>query len=98
MVVKVNGEPCPTHWTGRYLALGPVTAGQVVRVEFHISERTAQAVMGTKPYGLDIRGDTVVHINPPGKTGALYQRAHYRQNEPHWRNVTRFITEDIVDY
>ena len=54
--------------------------------------------MSLKPYNLILRGDTVVDIDPPGKTGALYQRAHYRQEEPGWRVVTRFVSDEEVGY
>jgi hypothetical protein len=95
---SVDGKARPFLWEGRFLALGPVLAGQTVRVEFPIGERTEKAVMAKKEYTLVVRGDTVVAIDPPGVTGALYQREHFRQSQPAWREVTRFISDEVIDY
>lgn len=94
----VDGAPRAGRWAGRYLALGPAGPGRRVRVEFPISEREEHVLMGKKRYALVIRGDTVVSIDPPGMTGALYQRAHYRKEEPRWRKVTRFVADEDIDY
>jgi hypothetical protein len=88
----------PYRWDARFLALGPVFPNQTVRVEFPIWEREVKAVMSRKDYTLVVRGDTVVAIEPEGVTGALYQRDHFRQGEPTWLEVTRFISDEILDY
>jgi hypothetical protein len=55
-------------------------------------------MMSCKSYELTFRGDTVVDVYPPGVIGPLYQRAHYRQSEPRWRDVTRFVSDESIDY
>jgi len=54
--------------------------------------------MSSKSYELIIRGDTVVDVYPPGVVGPIYQRAHFRQAEPRWREVTRFVSDEAFDY
>lgn len=98
LAVSVDGEDRPFRWEGRYLVLGPVQAGQGVRVEFPIAERTERSLMAKKAYTMVVRGDTVVAIDPSGVTGALYQREHFRQSEPRWLEVTRFVSDESVDY
>jgi hypothetical protein len=96
--IQVDGEVRAARWDGRYLALGPVLQGQTIRIEFPIAERVEHAVMGKQTYELTVRGDTIVDINPPGTTGALYRRAEFRRGEPRWREVVRFLSEDLLDY
>jgi hypothetical protein len=98
VTITLDGQAIATHWAGRYLSIGAVKAGQLVSVRFPIGEHTEHAVMGQKHYDLLIRGDTVVQIDPPGQTGALYQREHYRHEQPRWREVTRFVSDEDVDY
>jgi hypothetical protein len=95
---SVDGGRRPIRWEGRFLLLGPVGAGQTVRVEFPIEERAVTAVMSKKPYTLVVRGDTVVAVDPPGVTGPLYRREHFRQSEPAWKEVTRFISDEGIEY
>ena len=42
------------------------------------------------------KGNDVVAIDPPGRVCPLYQRAHYRENEPRWRKLQRFVTDERV--
>jgi hypothetical protein len=98
LTVTIDGQPQAAAWNERFLVLGSLQPGQVVRVEFPISERREQAVMSAKTYELTIRGDTVVDVYPPGVVGAIYQRAHYLQSEPRWREVTRFVSDETIDY
>ena len=96
--VSLDGKLHPYYWDGRFLVLGSLKPGQTVRVDFPIWERTERAVMVRQEYSLVVRGDTVVAIDPPGITGALYQREHFRHSEPAWREVTRFISDEVIDY
>ena len=98
MEATLDDQPYPFHWDGRFLVLGSISAGQTLRITFPISERQEHAVMSLKHYELTIKGDTVVDVYPPGRIGALYQRAHYRQSEPRWRDVTRFVSDEHIDY
>ena len=98
VTAEVEGQPVDLKWAGRYLKTTSLSAGQVIKVTFPISERQEEAVMSCKHYELIIRGDTVVDIFPPGQLGPLYQRAHYRQSEPRWLDVTRFVSDEQIEY
>ena len=40
----------------------------------------------------------MVHIDPPGKNLPLYRRDHYRQSEPRYVEVERFLSDTVVEY
>jgi len=54
--------------------------------------------IGAVEYTLILKGDTVVHIDPPGRNLPLYRREHYRSSEPRTIEVERFLSDDNVDY
>ena len=54
--------------------------------------------IGAVPYTLVIKGNTVVSIDPAGKNGPLYLRAHYRQSQARWRTVRRFVPEERIEW
>ena len=78
----VDGTPRAFTWQARYLNLGDAKQGQTVRLEFPIGEKTVKEKMGSATYTLLVRGNTVVGIDPPGKTCPLFQREYLRQNQP----------------
>ena len=43
-------------------------------------------------------GNDVVHIDLPGRYRPLYQRAHYRENSTRWRRITRFVSDERIDW
>jgi hypothetical protein len=49
-------------------------------------------------YALEIKGNTVVSIDPIGKNGAIYQRGHYKSDEETWRTVQRFVPEQTISW
>lgn len=98
MTATVDGKAVKTRWEGRYLVLGPAQPGQRITVEFPIVERTVKETIGAVDYTLVIKGDTVVHIDPPGNNLPLYLRDHYRSNEPHYVEVERFLSDTVVEY
>lgn len=98
MLATVDGKGAETRWEGRYLVLGPVQPGRRVTVTFPIAERTVTETIGAVEYALVIKGDTVVHIDPPGRNLPLYRREHYRSSEPRYIEVERFLSDDNVDY
>jgi hypothetical protein len=98
IAVTLDGQPCPFGWEGRFMILGRVAAGRTLKITFPIEERQEHAVMSLRHYELTIKGDTVVDIFPPGQVGPLYRRDHYRQSEPRWRDVTRFVSDERIDY
>ena len=50
-------------------------AGETIDLAFPITTRTVKETIGTVPYTLEIKGNTVVSIDPPGKT-APFTNAH----------------------
>lgn len=93
----VNGHSRPTKWEGRYVVLGSAAPGERFTVKFPIGERKVQERIGGVNYTLEIRGNTVISIDPPGQNGPLYERSYYR--EPvRWRKVERFIPDQTISW
>ena len=88
----VNSRTRSIKWQGRYIDLGYAKPGDSITVKFPISERTVQETIGGVSYKLEIRGNTVLSIDPPGKNGPLYERTYFRQ-PVRWRTVDRFAPE-----
>lgn len=86
------------HWEGRYLNLGSAAPGEMLTVTFPISQRRTRETIGNVPYTLDIKGNTVVSIDPPGANGPLYQRRRYLAAEAPVRKVERFVSADFVNW
>ena len=91
----VNGRPRSIQWQGRYIDLGPAKHGDSITVKFPIGERTVQETIGGVSYKLEIRGNTVLSIDPPGRNGPLYERTYFRQ-PVRWRKVDRFAPEHEI--
>jgi hypothetical protein len=45
-----------------------------------------------------IKGTTVLAVDPPGGNCPLYNRAHYRENEPPEKVVERFVSDEQLPY
>jgi len=97
MRAVVDGKAVTTRWEGRYLALGPAQPGQRIEVAFPIAERTVKETIGGVEYTLVIKGDTVVHIDPPGRNLPLYRRDYCRSSEPRYIEVERFLSDREVE-
>lgn len=91
---EVDGQARQPGFDGRHAQVGEVGAGQVVTMTFPISERTEKVNIEGFDYTLIIRGNDVVSIDPPGRYAPMYQRAHYRSEEPLYRKVKRFVSDD----
>jgi len=94
---EVDGRNTAVGWQQRYVHAVGVRAGSRVTVRFPIGDKVVHTTIGNVPYRLEIRGNTVTAIDPPGRNGPLYERAYYR--EPvRWRKVDRFVPKQIVDW
>ena len=91
---EVDGQARQPSFDGHHAQIGEVGAGQVVTMTFPISERTEKVNIEGFDYTLIIRGNDVVSIDPPGRYVPMYQRAHYRSDEPLYRKVKRFVSDD----
>ncbi len=94
--ILANGKPRATNWQGRYVAVGHGRPGDTLTVNFPQPLRKVTALLGTTTYSLELKGNTVVSIDPPGKIGPLYQRAAYRESQVPWRKVRRFVPETEI--
>ena len=96
VVCKVNGAARKVGWQGRYIDAGPALPGQKIVVTLPISERTVKETIGDVPYTLEIKGNTVTTIDPPGKWGPLYRRAYYHANRAPFKTVSRFVSDETL--
>ncbi|NOH02217.1 MAG: hypothetical protein HND47_09800 [Chloroflexi bacterium] len=87
---SVNNAPRENNFQGRYAQVGSVESGNVVTMNFPISERTVKTSIGDVSYTLIIKGNDVVSIDPPGQWHPFYQREHYRE-KVHWVKRERFV-------
>lgn len=93
VVCKVKGTQRKLNWQGRYVNAGAAQSGEVIELSFPISTRTVRETIGTRNYTLEIKGNTVVSVDPPGSYAAIYQRTHYRAEEAPMRRIQRFIAD-----
>ena len=92
----VNKQDRKLGWDGRYAKVGGVKPGDVATLNFPISERTDKIWIEKQEYTLTRKGNDVVMIDPPGVIRPLYQRAHYRKDEPRMKQVTRFVSSETL--
>ena len=93
----VNAIERKLDWDGRYALLGRVAAAGVA-LTFPISERMVEVCIEKNRYALWIRGYEVVDIDPPGRLCPLYQREYYRQDRTLWKKVTRFVSQEQINW
>jgi hypothetical protein len=98
VVCQVNGSPRQLVWEGRYVNVGPTKSGETIDLTFPITTRTVKETLGTVRYTLEIKGNTVVSIDPPGKVGPLYERKQYRSDQVSWQKVQRFVPEEELSW
>jgi hypothetical protein len=91
---SVAGQARPLSFDGRYAKIGKVTKGQKVVMTFPITERAEKRRIEGFDYIFVVRGNEVVHVDPPGKYALMYQRGHYRTGEMLYRKVQRFVSAD----
>jgi DUF1680 family protein len=96
VICKVNGSPRELAWEGRYVNVGAGRPGETIDLAFPIATRTVKETIGTVRYTLEIKGNTVVSIDPPGKNCSLYQRKQYRSDQVSWRKAQRFVSDDQI--
>ena len=94
----VSGQDRELRFEGRYAMVGPVAGGQTVTLVFPISERSEWIVVERRRYHVLMRGNTCVAIDPPGSSLPLFQRDFYREDVTRWREITRFVSEQSIDW
>lgn len=98
VIGKVNAKPRQLGWEGHYVNIGAAKPGDTIDLSFPIASRTVTETLGTVRYTMEIRGNTVVSVNPRGKNGAIYERAHYNASEVPWRTVQRFVPDTEISW
>jgi hypothetical protein len=95
---RVGEETRPISWTGNYLEAGTVKPGETVTLEFPIQERREKLESFEYRYEAVFRGNDCVEMTPAGKYYTLFQRGHYRRDQPRYAKVRRFACENTIDY
>jgi hypothetical protein len=96
VVAQSSGRQRELRWEGRYVNLGSGKPGDVLAVNFPIPKRRTKETIGAVPYTLNIKGNTVVDIDPPGKNGPMYQRSYYLAQQAPSRKLERFVPDDPI--
>jgi hypothetical protein len=96
VTVRVEEEERLSVWAGRYLDVGDCGPKNKVSITFPMFERTRQETIGARPYTLTLKGHDVVAIDPPGKYCPYYQRQKYRQGNAQWKDVQRFVSDEVL--
>jgi hypothetical protein len=92
-----NGNLLPLAWEGRYVrTIDPVSAGDVVVLQFPIELQTVKQTIAGTPYVLEIKGNTVVSISPGGENGPLYRREYMKADKAPTTRLKRFVSEQPV--
>lgn len=95
---QVNDLDRSLSWDGRYALVGEVKPEDVVTLTFPIFEQTDVVNIEGQDYTLIRKGNTVVHIDPPGKYCPYYQREKYRKNKVQWKKVQRFMADKLIEW
>ena len=95
---RVNGRDRDLGWDGRYAQVGSVLPQDLVALSFPIFERTNKIRVEKQRFTIVRKGNDVVSIDPPGRYNPLYQRQHYRDDEPRWRRFNRFVSNERIDW
>ncbi len=96
--VQVNGADRNIGWDGRYAQVGSLHPGNIATVTFPIAEQTEEVHVEKRRYVVVRKGNEVMAIDPPGKYCPLYQRQHYRDDNPRWRKVRRFVSNESLNW
>jgi hypothetical protein len=96
---SINDKDQKFTWDGNYLVLGAAQPNQTIALDFPIEERRERldGFVG-RIYEAVFKGNDCVDINPKGKYYPLFQRDHYRFNEPRFVKSKRFVCENPVEY
>ena len=95
---RVGGETRRISWNGNYLDTGSVNPGQTVTLEFPIQERRQKLESFDHKYEAVFRGNDCVELTPGGEYYTLFQRDHYRLDQPRYAKVRRFTCENSIKY
>jgi hypothetical protein len=96
VAATVNSNPREITWQGRYIDLGSAKRGDLLNIQFPISERTLKnEKIGNRVYTLRIKGNNVVSVDPPGQQCPMYSRSYQEASAPQL-TVRRFMPNDDI--
>ncbi len=95
---QVQGKERSLSVDGRYVQVGEAKPQDTVTLTFPIKEKTCVVHIEKQRFTLIQKGNEVVSISPPGRLHPLYQREHYRNSTPRWRKITRFVSDEQIDW
>jgi hypothetical protein len=98
MECRINGKVVKFEIERRYVVLPKVKAQDLVAFTFPITTRTVKEKIGEGEYTMEIKGNTVVAIDPPGNYYPLYQRSHFCENETRFREIQRFVPQTSIKW
>jgi len=78
--------------------VGEVKPQDAVTLSFPIEEKTYVVHIEKQRFTLIQKGNEMVSISPPGRLHPLYRREYYRDSSPRWRKVTRFVSDEQIDW
>ncbi len=95
-VCRVEGGPKRLDWRGKYCSAGSARPGETISVSFPIETRDERVWVEKEALTYTFKGNDVIGVDPPGVSGPLYRREHYRQDVTRWKRVTRFVPEKDI--
>ncbi|MDP6361488.1 MAG: glycoside hydrolase family 127 protein, partial [Planctomycetota bacterium] len=94
----VNTQPRGLTWDGRYANIGQVQKDDIATLHFPIGECGETIDVEKRTYRLLLRGNTCVAIDPPGADCPLFERDYYRTNTTRRHKVTRFVSDQLIEW
>jgi DUF1680 family protein len=96
---KVNGKDRRYSWSGNYVEINGLKPGDLAAIEYPMKTETIFRVIGAdQVYKLDIKGYTVVDIDPKGTICPLYQRDYLKQDKAPMKQVGRFVSRENLQW
>jgi hypothetical protein len=96
---KVNGNEWAYRWSGNYVEMNGLKPGDMAAIEYPMKTETIFRVIGPdQVYKLQIKGYTVVDIDPKGTICPLYQRDHLKQDKAPLKQVARFVSGENLQW
>jgi len=95
---QVQGKERSLFFNGRYAQVGEVKPQDAVTLSFPIEEKTYVVHIEKQRFTLIQKGNEMVSISPPGRLHPLYRREYYRDSTPRWRKITRFVSDEQIDW
>jgi len=94
----VNGKAVTLKADGAYAVISAVSAGDEIILELELTETTASIIVEKHKYKIWLRGNDVVDIKPRGDICPLFTKSRYASGEVLYKKVTRFVTDEDINW